>query len=196
MELPTEAAERTLRMRTILGHLSPARAGGSAAPTAAAAQPAAAAFPTPQQREQFATQGYVIVDDACRPDLVHELLSAGRRIRDRVLDGSLQHGFIHRNAAGNPWGIRGALLAAGGTSICWHPYLCPAGASQQIDTFPDGQALSPQHGEPVFGDYLGHAELTRYIAGFTLSQRVGLGSVTVRQEILSTHVVLHAGSAA
>ena len=39
--------------------------------------------------------------------------------------------------------------------------------------------LSPQYGEPSFADYIGCPELVRYVQGFTRSQRLGLGAITI-----------------
>lgn len=43
-----------------------------------------------------------MVDDAVDPALVPQLLAAVRRTRDRVHDGSLAHGFIHRTNERTP----------------------------------------------------------------------------------------------
>jgi|EP01047_Picozoa_sp_COSAG01_P004307 ectoine hydroxylase-related dioxygenase (phytanoyl-CoA dioxygenase family) len=104
-------------------------------------------FPSASQRAHFELYGYCVVDDAVQPALVAELRAASRRVRDRVHAGGLRHGFIHRNAAGEPWGIRGLL--------------------------------SPQHAEPAFADYIGCAELMKYVQGFTQSAALGLGSLTL-----------------
>ncbi len=68
-------------------------------------------FPTSSQRAHYEEHGFVVVDDAVDPALVPQLLAAVRRTRDRVHDGSLAHGFIHRTntriptlPAPEPWG--------------------------------------------------------------------------------------------
>ena len=106
-------ASRLQRLSThlVAGSSSGVGPGASLAPTrpAPAAAPQHGLFPSSEQREQFEVQGFCVADDAVRPELLVELLGASRRIRDRVHSGSLRHGYIHRNEAGSPWGIRGVV---------------------------------------------------------------------------------------
>ena len=59
-------------------------------------------FPSAAQRVHYEEHGFVVVDDAVDPALVPQLLAAVRRTRDRVHDGSLSHGFIHRTGRRTP----------------------------------------------------------------------------------------------
>ena len=93
------------RLRRVLRHLatSPAAAAPVDSPSGSPG------FPTASQRAHFERFGYCVADDAVSPELAAELRAASRRVRDRVHNGELRHGFIHRSETGEPWGIRGLL---------------------------------------------------------------------------------------
>ena len=134
------------RLSAIHQHLGTVHPQASSPSVVAAAAPLELqeqqAFPTSAMRAHFEEHGYCVVDDAVDPAMLPELLAASRRVRDRVHDGTLTHGFLHRTGRDapfselqEPWGIRGLF--------------------------------SPIHAEPVFADYIGHSQLTRYVRGFT-----------------------------
>ena len=102
---------------------------------------------TQEEWQHYSMHGFVNIGGILSDDLLQRLTQAALRIRERVRDGSLYHGFIHRTgiaAPGFPCGPRGGL---------GEPWLARG-------------IFSPQHGEPVFGEYLSHPRLMRYCADF------------------------------
>ena len=102
---------------------------------------------TQQEWQHYSVHGFVNVGGILSDDLLQRLTQAAVRIRERVRDGSLYHGFIHRTgiaAPGFPCGPQGGL---------GEPWLARG-------------LFSPQHAEPVFGEYLAHPRLMRYCADF------------------------------
>lgn len=61
---------------------------------------------TNTQIEEYETQGYFVADDAVEPGMLPSLLAATRRAKARVRAGEVDL-FTHRDAAGEPWAIRG-----------------------------------------------------------------------------------------
>jgi hypothetical protein len=140
---------------------APTAAGAAAAPTAGGAAAAEGGHDdaagahrvvrhellTADQWQHYSEHGYVNIGGILSGDLTRRLTEAAVRIRKRVRDGSLYHGFIHRTgieAAGFPTGPEGGL---------GEPWLARG-------------IFSPQHAEPVFAEYLGHPQLMRYCADF------------------------------
>ena len=103
------------RLKRLGAHLPPpGSAHASVAAVAERTEEYGGRFPTAAQRAHYEEHGFVVVDDAVDPALVPQLLAAVRRTRDRVHDGSLAHGFIHRTGRStpsldkpDPWGERG-----------------------------------------------------------------------------------------
>ena len=156
------------RLSTIIQHVVTSTTATGAAAAAAARAPTAASDPsclpgehdgappkrtvkhtvlTQQEWQHYSVHGFVNVGGILSDDLLQRLTQAAVRIRERVRDGSLYHGFIHRTgiaAPGFPCGPQGGL---------GEPWLARG-------------LFSPQHAEPVFGEYLAHPRLMRYCADF------------------------------
>jgi hypothetical protein len=102
---------------------------------------------TPQEWRHYSVHGFVNIGGILSDDLLQRLQQAALRIREKVRDGTLYHGFIHRTGIATPnfpCGPQGGL---------GEPWLARG-------------IFSPQHGEPVFGEYLAHPKLLRYCADF------------------------------
>eukprot|EP01052_Picozoa_sp_SAG31_P052394 SAG31_NODE_12911_length_907_cov_0.912129_1_plen_154_part_01 len=88
---------------------------------------------TPQEWQHYSVHGFVNIGGILSDDLLQRLTQAALRIREKVRDGSLYHGFIHRT------GIAAPSFPCGPQGGLGEPWLARG-------------IFSPQHGEPVFGE--------------------------------------------
>ena len=146
------------RLRALAQHLAPDTAGarGEAPPhpsmaagaTHDAADDLRLGVLSPEQWRHYATEGYVVVKDIFPPSLIASATAAARRLRQRVRDGSLIHGFMHRTGvAAEPWAPpTGSTWAAGAAGPWEEPWSIRG-------------LLSTQHDEPSFGQIIGTERL-------------------------------------
>jgi hypothetical protein len=71
---------------------------------------------TEEQKEQYETEGYFIVDDLVPPDMFDSLLEAARRVKAKVRSGEVDV-FTHWAAPGEPCCIRGLIAPEFGEPI-------------------------------------------------------------------------------